>query len=323
SSAPSSTVATPKTSAPAANNARLRAAGIRVPIVVLGLAQPGEAAAVIRHKLQPTVTSEKQIRALSREAQRARTRVAVHLKVDTGMGRIGLSADAAPNFIKRLSSAPGIQLAGVFTHFAHADGRDLQLLNLQMQRLQAVTRALDASVLVHAANSAAVINAPQTHASMVRPGLMLYGLYPAPNLRTRVSLQPALSWKTRIIELKTVRPGTGLSYGHTYVTRRTSRIATLPVGYADGFSRALSNLGQVLIGGKLCPVVGRVCMDMCLVDVSRVPNAAVGDEVVLIGRQGQASLPAEDMAARLETITYEIVCTIGSRVPRLYRGGGQ
>jgi alanine racemase len=237
------------------------------------------------------------------------------------MGRIGLAPEEVPAFLERLSAAPGIRLAGVFTHFAHADGRDLRLLNLQLRRLLAVARFLEPGVLVHAANSAAVIGSPQTYASMVRPGLMLYGLYPAPNLHDRVPLKPALSWKTRIIQLKTVPPRTGLSYGHTFVTRRVSRIATLPVGYADGFSRALSNTGQVLLGGKLCQVVGRVCMDMCLVDATRVPAAKVGDEVVLIGNQGRAVLPAEDMAARLATITYEIVCTIGSRVPRFYGGG--
>ena len=160
-----------------------------------------------------------------------------------------------------------------------------------------------------------------THASMVRPGLMLYGLYPAPGLHSRVKLLPALTWKTRIIEIKTVPPKTGLSYGHTYVTRSAVRIATLPVGYADGFSRALSNTGRVLVGGQRCPVVGRVCMDMCLVDVTRVPRAAVGDEAVLIGTQGAQVLPVEDMAALLHTISYEIVCTIGTRVPRLYCGG--
>jgi alanine racemase len=301
--------------------AELRKAGLRAPVVVLGLAQPAEAEVVVRQQLQPTVTSWAQVKALSRAAQSRRTTVGVHVKVDTGMGRIGLNPDAALAFIERLLAAPGIRLAGVFTHFAHADGRDLQLLNWQMQRLQTVTRSLPAAVLVHAANSAAVINSPHTHASMVRPGLMLYGLYPAPNLRRKVALKPALTWKTRIIELKTVPANTGLSYGHTYVTPRAARIATLPVGYADGFSRALSNLGQVLVGGKRCPVVGRVCMDMCLVDVTRVPDTAVGDEVVLIGTQGAASLPVEDMAECLHTITYEIVCTIGSRVPRLYRGG--
>jgi alanine racemase len=301
--------------------AELRAAGLRAPIVVLGLAQPAEADEVVRLRLEATVTSWRQVAALNQSAARRGTTVGVHLKVDTGMGRIGLPPEAALAFLGRLGSAPRVRLAGVFTHFAHADGRDQQLLNWQLQRLFGVTRTLEAGVLVHAANSAAVIGAPGSHASMVRPGLMLYGLYPAPALRRRVPLKPALSWKTRIIELKTVPPHTGLSYGHTFVTARTSRIATLPVGYADGFARALSNTGQVLVRGRRCPVVGRVCMDMCLVDVTRVPGAALGDEAVLIGTQGAAVLPVEDMAARLETITYELVCTIGSRVPRRYAGG--
>jgi alanine racemase len=300
--------------------AELRAAGIKVPVVVLGITQPGEAQAILDQRLQITVTSWAQIGALLKLARVRNIRVSLHVKVDTGMGRIGVSAELAGELIHKIQKCPEARLTGVFTHFAHAGG-DTQWVKLQMSRLRSVTQQLDSGVLVHAANSAAVIQSPETHAHMVRPGLMLYGLYPGPQLKNRVQLKPILSWKTKIVELKKSAPGTGLSYGHTFVTRRTSRIATLPVGYADGFSRALSNRGRVLIRGQQCPVVGRVCMDMCLVDVTRVQRARVGDEAVLIGKQGQAELPAEDMAKQLHTITYEVACTIGARVPRFQAGG--
>jgi alanine racemase len=163
------------------------------------------------------------------------------------------------------------------------------------------------------------MESPETYGNLVRPGLMLYGLYPTARLQRRVPLRPALQWSTRIIQLKQVEAGTGLSYGHTYITSRKSWIATLPVGYADGFSRGLSNRGKVLVRGRSCPVVGRVCMDMCLIDVTGIPGVKTGDEAVLIGRQGRKQLTADDMANILNTISYEIVCTIGERVPRIYK----
>ncbi len=298
----------------------LRTAGIRVPIVILGLTQPAEAQRILLHDLQPAVTTWPQVRALVAVARRLKKNVAVHIKVDTGMGRIGLSPDAARTFFERVRLLPELRVAGLFTHFAHADGKDRQWVDRQVARLHAVAHHLDRGTLLHAANSAAVIKFPDTHIDMVRPGLMLYGLYPSPTLRSRVKLKPVLSWKTQVIELKQVPAGTGLSYNHTFVTKRASLIATLPVGYADGFSRGLSNCGQVLVRGQRCPVVGRVCMDMCLVDVTRVAGVALGDEVVLIGRQRSAELPVEVMAATLDTITYEIVCTVGARVPRVYLG---
>jgi alanine racemase len=304
--------------------AELRQAGLRLPIVILGLAQPYEAQAVVRLRLEATVTSWALAAALARAARAAGRRAAVHLKVDTGMGRIGLRPEEAGPLAARLQKLPGISVAGVFTHFAHADGRDKRLLREQWRCLQTATGAVRKAwprALLHAANSAAVIESPETHADMVRPGLMLYGLYPSPRLRSRVRLRPALRWRTSIVEIKTVPAGTGLSYGHTFLTRGRSRIATLAVGYADGYSRALSNRGRVLVRGRRCPIVGRVCMDMCLADVTRVPGAVVGDEVVLLGRQGANTIGADDLAATLGTISYEIVCAIGPRVPRHYGGG--
>ncbi len=299
----------------------LRQAGIRQPIVVFGLLQPPEAEEAAVWRLEPTVVFRSQVLALSRAARKRGMSVPVHLKVDTGMGRIGLAPGEAPAFLDWLRGQSGIRLAGIFTHFAQADGRDRSLLRRQMRRL---TEAADAAhrlgwrgYRVHAANSAAVIEAPETHADMVRPGLMLYGVYPAERFKRRVRLRPVLRWVSRIIQVKQVPAGTGLSYGHTFVTRRSSRIATLPVGYADGFSRAWSNRGQVLVAGRLCPIVGRVCMDMCLADVTAAGPVAVGAEAVLIGRQGRRERTADDLAASLGTISYEVLCAIGARVPRL------
>lgn len=304
----------------------LRRAGLKVPIAVLGLMQPAEAAAVVRHRLQPAVALEAQVRALSRAARAAGRTTAVHVKVDTGMGRIGLQPAEAVVFARRLQALPGVSVAGMFTHFAHADGRDKRLLRSQQERMRAAADAIKRlwpKALVHAANSAAVLESPETYADVVRPGIMLYGLYPSPRLRGVVELRPALSWVTHIAQLKEVPAGTGLSYGHTFFTSRHSRIATLPVGYADGLSRSLSNRGRVLIGGHPCPLVGRVCMDMCLADVTDAPEARIGSEAVLIGRQGGQTISADDLADLQGTISYEILCAIGSRVPRLYRGGGR
>jgi alanine racemase len=304
----------------------LRRAGLKAPVVVLGLSQAAEAATLVRHRLQPTVVQDLQARALASAARRAGRILPVHVKVDTGMGRIGLPPEEAVAFSRRLRKLRGVAVAGVFTHFAHADGQDKDLLQAQNERLRSAAAAIKhlwPAALVHAANSAAVIDAPETHADMVRPGIMLYGCYPAPALRVRVSLRPVLSWVTHIVQLKDVPQGTGLSYGHTFRTTRPSRIATLPVGYADGLSRSLSNRGRVLIAGLSCPLVGRVCMDMCLADVTDAPDVRLGAEAVLIGRQGQAAQTADDLAAWQGTISYEVLCAIGNRVPRVWRGGGK
>lgn len=303
----------------------LRTAGLRLPIVIFGLAQPGEMRVVARLRLQPAVVSRAQVRALSQAARRAGRTVSVQLKVDTGMGRIGIHPDEARAFLLWLKKQPRVTLGGIFTHFSHADGRDKKRLKQQRRSLEQVAaeaRALGWSdFLVHAANSAAVMESPDTHADMVRPGLMLYGIYPARRLESVTRLKPALRWVTRVIQVKRVPAGTGLSYGHTFVTKKPSRIATLPVGYADGLSRALSNRGQVLIRGQVCPIVGRVCMDMCLVDVSAIPGVKTGDEAVLIGAQRGRRLTADDMANRIQTIPYETLCAIGARVPREFLGG--
>ncbi|MCD4812105.1 alanine racemase [bacterium] len=304
--------------------AELRKAGIRVPLIVFGIVQLDEMDRVIQLDLQPTVVDLVQARALDVAAKKKHRHIKVQVKVDTGMGRIGISAAVSFAFARALKICHGIQVQGVFTHFSHADGRDKKMLHHQMDELKrslTVFKAAGYTELdAHAANSAAVMESPSTHLDQVRPGLMLYGVYPAKRFFQKAELKPVLTWKTRIIQLKTVFAGTGISYGHTYVTKRKSMIATLPVGYADGFSRGLSNCGRVLVRGKKCPVIGRVCMDMCLVDVSGVPGVATGDEVVLIGKQRGRRILVDEMAARLNTISYELLCAIGQRVPRIMKG---
>lgn len=303
--------------------AQLRQAGLKVPIVMFGISQPHEAEAIVKLKLQPTVVSIAQARLLQQAAQKHHYQLPVHLKIDTGMGRIGSQPQEAMKIVRQLNRLANIKMVGCYTHFAHADGRDKKLLNQQLAKLKSVIAALKAgnltSILVHAANSAAVMETPQAYFDMVRPGLMLYGLYPSQRFKKKIKLKPVLSWLTRIVQVKDVPAGTGISYGHTYITKQAATIATLPVGYADGFSRLLSNQGQVLVRGTLCPVVGRVCMDMCMIDVTTVQGVKPGDKVVLIGKQHQQELTADMMAEKRSTIAYEVVTGIGKRVPRLYQ----
>ncbi len=305
--------------------AQLRQAGITAPVLLFGVSQPHEAEAVVKLELQATLVSFTQARLLNRAAEHLHKQAQVHLKVDTGMGRIGLNPPESLVLFEQLQALKHVQATGVYTHFAHADGCDKQLLDKQVALLKETAQSMKAmghpDLVVHAANSAAVIESRHAYFDMVRPGLMLYGLCPFSPANRKVTLKPALSWTTTIIQLKDVPEGVGLSYGHTYVTTRPTKVATLPVGYADGFSRLLSNQGEVLVHGQCCPVIGRVCMDMCLVDVTLVGGVKVGDEVILIGRQGRQEVTADMMAEKRDTIAYEVVCTIGKRVPRHYLGG--
>jgi alanine racemase len=248
-------------------------------------------------------------------------RAKVHLKVDTGMGRIGASPSEAENLLEKIHSMPGIEVEGVFTHFAKADDMTDSYTAHQLSVFKDVTRKFEEKgrfiPLKHAANSAATLYHPDSHLDMVRIGLAMYGLYPNGG-RPTVKLLSALSFKTTVTYVKRVPAGTYLSYGSTYRTERETTIATLPVGYADGYSRALSNKASVLIRGKRFPVAGRVCMDMTLVDVGD-ERVEIGDEVGLIGAQGTEKISAGEIAAIQGTITYEVVCGIGKRVPRVYK----
>lgn len=306
----------------------LREAGVRGEILVLGGFVEDQAAEIVELGLTATIFHAGHADALNEAARRAGRAAPVHAKIDTGMGRLGFAVDAAPDAVAALARCAFLRLEGLMTHFADADLADPAYAREQVARFDAVAETVRrAGVRIpirHAANSAAVMAASWRSAGggplydAVRPGLMLYGVHPGPAVGSGVDLRPVLSLTTRILLLKRVPPGMPISYGRTFVTRRDSLIAVLPIGYADGYPRALSNAGRVLVRGRAAPVVGRVCMDLTMVDVTDVPGAAEGDEAVVIGAQGAAAITAEDVAAGAGTIAYEILCGIGPRVPRRY-----
>lgn len=302
----------------------LREDGIQSPILVLGLSPPAEAGELVKYRLAQAVCTGELAQALSAEAKLQGQDAKVHVKVDTGLGRLGILPEEVRGFISEISHLKGIEIEGIFTHFSVA-GKDRRFTELQMKKFQGMLASLEkAGIRIpvkHAANSAAVLDTPSSYFSLVRPGIALYGLYPSLKVTHSIHLKPAMSFKTQVAYLKTVPAGVSLSYGRTFVTRKKSRIATLPVGYADGYSMALSNRGEVLIKGKIAPVVGRVCMDMTLVDVTHIPDVKVGDEVVLFGSQDGAQLSADEVASKIGTINYEVLCGIDRRVPRVYIKG--
>ncbi|HLJ36347.1 MAG TPA: alanine racemase, partial [Ktedonobacteraceae bacterium] len=302
----------------------LREAGIHAPMLVFGYVPLWQMREAVRLDLTITLYSLESAQALARAALALDRTVNVHIKVDTGMGRLGIRAEdvnAVIELVEAVRALPNLYLEGIFTHFAMADSLDQIQTRLQLARFQAILQVLDERglrpPLVHAANSAATLSLPETHFDMVRPGIALFGLDPSSDVRLPEGFRPALSFKTQVAQVKLVPEGECISYGCIYTTARPTLIATLPVGYADGFRRAPYTWESVLIHGQEAPIVGRVCMDQCMVDVSHIPQTRAGDEVVLIGRQGDATLSAEQVARRLGTINYEVVSAILARVPRV------
>ena len=297
---------------------RLRRAGIAAPILVLGAVGP-ESRICVAKDLAVTLYEPQIARILANVSRKLQKTAKVHIKVDTGMTRLGIPDGAAVEFIRNVTRLPGLEVQGVFTHFADAENPNQEYLQWQWQRFERVINALKREGIkipcYHAANTAAAMFLPQSHLDMVRVGLGLYGMYP--NGRRSIPLRPALSLKTRIAALKHVPAGTAVSYGCTYVTWRETSLAVLPIGYADGLSRKLSNKGHVLIAGQPCPIVGKVTMDHTIVDVGDLP-VSVGDEVVLIGTSGHEQVTAQDWAGWMDTINYEVTCLISSRVERIY-----
>jgi alanine racemase len=301
----------------------LREAGIEAPILVMGAMFPEQADAIVSLRLTPVVFDVSFAEILSETARRLKTRVAVHVKIDTGMGRIGVEPEKAHNVIEKLQRLGAVDVQGLMTHFADADLQNKLFAAKQMDRFEGLLRTLEAGKinipLIHAANSAAVLDFGRALFTMVRPGLMMYGYNPLEQGAVSADLRPVLSLITRIAFIKKVPANVPISYGRTFVTKRESIIATVPIGYADGYSRALSNKGEVLVRGVRAPVVGRVCMDMCMIDVTDVPDVRAGDEIVLIGNQGSDRITADDIAAMTGTISYEVLCGISNRVPRVYQ----
>ncbi|MBC7082308.1 MAG: alanine racemase [Firmicutes bacterium] len=304
----------------------LRKSGIIAPILVFGQLFPSQARRALRYSLSCTVSTYEFAEALSVAATQEGKKGKCHIKVDTGMGRIGVLPRQAASFVRRVAMLPNVEVEGIYTHFATADADDKSFAREQLSRFMEVIETLRTMGVQiqfrHAANSAACVEMPEARLDLVRPGILMYGLSPFSTerfqkVKREMDIRPALSLKTRVSFVKRVPAGTPVSYGSTYVTREDTVIATLPVGYADGLSRGLSNRGEVLIRGRRLPIVGRICMDQCMVDAGNL-EVEVGDEAVLIGRQGDQEISAEEVADKLGTISYEVVCAISKRVPRVY-----
>jgi alanine racemase len=300
----------------------LRKGGVKAPILVLGGIHGGDIEKIVRFNLTPVVFHREALKSISKVAQRGKRKVKVHLKVDTGMGRLGVPLPLWPDFLKEITHFPKVEIEGILSHFSMMSEEDYTKHQWN-QFLGAVKCAEELGIhckYLHMASSAMLTASSHYSGSLVRPGIMLYGAHPSPVLKNLIHLKPVMTLKTRIHFLKSVPSGFRISYGGTFVTRRESLIATLPIGYADGYSRTLSNRGEVLVHGKRAPVIGKVCMDFIMVDVTDIPKVSLGDEVVLIGSQGKEMITAEEIADRMNTISYEVFCSIGKRVPRIYKG---
>ena len=306
----------------------VRSVGKGWPVLMLGALLPDEIETAVRDGVRPTLSSLAEATAVSTAALRLKKLVAVHLKVDTGMGRLGICLQDAMKLIDEVQKLPGLSLEGLYTHYASAED-DAAFSQEQAAAFQKITQAASKAgihiPLIHANNSAALLHQPDTTFSLVRPGLLVYGILPE-GRRVDVSalrkfFQPALSWKCRVGFVKEIPKGTSLSYGRTFIAPRKMRVATLTAGYGDGYLRAGSNRAEVLIQGKRCRVLGRITMDQTLVDVSKVSAVKPGDEAVLIGAQGKDAITATELASWCGTIPWEVLTAITYRVPRIYRGG--
>jgi alanine racemase len=316
---------------------QLREAGLDAPILVFGYTPPVLAEMLIKYNLTPTVYSIEAANRLSEVASRGGQKINVHIKVDSGMGRLGLvlneaaasslSAQQHPDPVQEvlsISRLPGLVVEGIFTHFATADSADKSYARQQLEKFLEFADHLRRDGLeppiMHAANSGALIDMPESHLNMVRPGIATYGLYPSDEVnKTNLTLKPVMTLKSRIIHIKQVPTGFNVSYGITYQTPKPTTIATVPVGYADGFNRLLSNRGHMLVHGQKAPIIGRVCMDLTMLDVGRIPGIEIEDEVIVFGGQKSQTITADKIAADLNTINYEIVSTLTGRVARVYR----
>lgn len=307
----------------------LRRHGITKPVLILGPVHKSWYGELIDNKIRPAVFTMEQAEALSEQALLKKTTADLHLAVDTGMSRIGLDADErGVDLAVRICSLPGIHAEGIFTHFARADESDKTSAQAQLERYLDFVRSIEQRGIEipvkHCANSAAIIDMPEADLGWVRAGISIYGMYPSDQVdKTKVALRPAMGLKSFITYVKTVEAGREVSYGGTFKTDYTMRIATIPAGYGDGYPRNLSGKGYVLIRGKIAPILGRVCMDQMMVDVTEIEGAEADTEVTLIGREGDREILVEDLAEWGGGFHYEIVCDIGKRVPRVYLSGGK
>ena len=301
----------------------LREAGVHAPILLMGAWLPEHSADIVAHELTPIIYDVEAADRLAHLIQPRSAPYPVHIKVDTGMGRLGLSPEHVQSLLDSPAFKGPLYAEGLMTHLADADNHDPAYTNGQIHCFQELyDRIIRAGLripLLHAANSAGILFHPSAHFTMVRPGIMLYGYLMTRDRSETADLRPVLSLTTKVAQVRKVHAGRSISYNRLFTASRPSRLAVLPVGYADGYNRLLSNRGAVLIKGQRAPIVGRICMDMTIVDVTDIPDVKPGEEAVLIGRQGPHAISAADLAVWQETIPYEVLCGIGPRVPRIYR----
>ncbi|MFH0731417.1 MAG: alanine racemase [Candidatus Omnitrophota bacterium] len=301
----------------------LKKFNLGVPILNLTAITEKEIPALLDSRIIQTVPGLKLAKAINRVAEKKKTKVKIHLKIDTGMGRLGVWHSEAVHFAEEVLGMKHLAVEGIFTHFASADD-NIDFTGEQIENFINLLNELEQKGVYikykHTANSAGAVTCKDAHFNIIRPGIMIYGLYPNMELKKTITLRPALTLKSKICYIKDTPSGRQISYGGTYITKRNTKIAVLPIGYADGYNRLLSNKGSVLVRGQRAPIVGRVCMDQIMVDVGHIKDAAVDDEVVLIGAKGKERITAEEIAFICGTIPYEVVCWISSRVPRVYKG---
>jgi alanine racemase len=303
---------------------RLRQQGVRMPVLVLGGIIGPQIPRFLEHNLTLTASSVDKLRAIEQAAEAADTVATVHLKIDTGMGRIGVQWYSAEPLLEESLRCRRVRVEGIFTHLANADGPDVAHARLQLERFAEVLRFYERHSLPtpwrHAASSGAILQLPESHLDLVRPGILFYGASPSVDLPVTVPVSQAARWITRVVFFKVVKPGNPVSYGSDWVAAEPTRVVTLPVGYGDGYGRAMSGKAEVLLHGKRYPVVGRICMDQVMVAIGW-DTAYNGDEAVLLGTQGEAAIRVEELAGWAGTIPHEVLTTINTRVPRVYRGG--
>ncbi|MBU3179692.1 alanine racemase [Clostridium psychrophilum] len=302
----------------------LRRSGIECPIMILGFTPPDLIDNLLKYDIEQTVCSYKFASELSEMAVKENKIAKIHIALDTGMGRIGyIPNDESAKEVYNISKLPNINIVGMFCHFSTADEKDKTYTYEQIRKYDDFYEKLKAKKVYikmrHIANSAAIIDMPETHYEAVRPGIIIYGYYPSDEVnKEKIDLKPVMTLKTNVVHIKTLPPGEYVSYGRKYQTHRESIIATLPIGYADGYTRYLFEKGKVILKGEFAPVIGKICMDQCMIDVTEINGVKVGDEVILIGEDGDKKFTADTIANLIGTISYEVVCMIGKRVPRVY-----
>ena len=306
----------------------LIADGRKKPILILGISFPEHYELIVEKEIRPAICEYESAKALSDIAVRKNKTCHIHIKIDTGMSRIGLQVtEESADLVAKIAQLPGIEIEGIFTHFAQADEYDKTPTQKQIALFQKMIRMLEERnvkiPIHHCSNSAGIVEIPEANMDMVRAGITLYGLWPSEEVdQNSLDLKPVMELKTHVAYVKDLEAGRAISYGGTFITKRDSRIATIPVGYADGYCRGLSNTGSVLIHGKRAPICGRVCMDQFMVDVTDIPDVKIGDEVTLIGRDGDEVITMEEVGSLSGRFNYEFVCVLGKRIPRVfYRDG--